>query len=74
LDAQRGFVELVNRRGEVLKVNLVSLSVGVALSTQRAFTEPRQVVAVASEMKSVAKKHSGSFVAVDRRADAVSPV
>jgi diguanylate cyclase (GGDEF)-like protein len=74
LDAQRGFVELVNRRGEVLKVNLVSLSIGVALSTQRAFNDPRQVVAVASEMKSVAKKHSGSFVAVDRRADAVSPM
>jgi diguanylate cyclase (GGDEF)-like protein len=70
-DALRGYVEIVNRRGEVLKVSLVSLSIGVAMSTQRRFTDPREVVAVASEMKSVAKKHFGSYVAVDRRADGV---
>lgn len=71
LDALRGYVEIVNRRGEVMKVSLVSLSIGVAMSTQRRFTDPREVVAVASEMKSVAKKQFGSYVAVDRRADGV---
>jgi hypothetical protein len=39
----------------------------VALSTQRTFTDHREVVAVASEMKQVAKRSPGSVVAVDRR-------
>jgi len=43
------------------------VSVGVALSTRREYHDPREIVAVASEMKSVAKNQPGSFVAVDRR-------
>jgi hypothetical protein len=45
----------------------VTVSVGVALSTRRAYTDPRELVADASEMKTVAKSQPGSFVAVDRR-------
>ncbi len=40
---------------------------GVAVSTQRQFADPREVVAVAAEMKHVAKAEQGSYVAVDRR-------
>jgi hypothetical protein len=36
-------------------------------STGRKFTDPRVVVAVASEMKKVAKSQPGSYVAIDRR-------
>ncbi|GHJ48516.1 hypothetical protein Cs7R123_58580 [Catellatospora sp. TT07R-123] len=69
LDAERGFIEVVDRRGKVFVVNLVTLSIGVALSTTRVFEHPGEVVAVASEMKSKAKKIHGSFVAVDQRRD-----
>jgi diguanylate cyclase (GGDEF)-like protein len=66
-DVQRGYLELVDRRGNVQQPRLVTISVGVALSTARTFTDPREVIAVATEMKNVAKKEPGSFVAYDRR-------
>jgi diguanylate cyclase (GGDEF)-like protein len=66
-DARRGYLELVDRRGNVQQPKLVTISVGVALSTARTFTDPREVIAVATEMKNVAKKEPGSFVAYDRR-------
>ncbi len=52
------------------QVNLVTLSIGVALSTHRNYGDPREVVAVASEMKTVAKSQPGSYVAMDRRSTA----
>lgn len=66
-DAERGYLEVVDRRGNVQRPHLVTISVGVALSTTRNFTDPREVIAVANEMKQVAKSQPGSFVAYDRR-------
>lgn len=66
-DRARGYVSVKSRRGDVRQVGLATVSVGVALSTQRPYTDPRQVIADASEMKTVAKSQPGSFVAVDRR-------
>lgn len=67
VDAERGYLEIVDRRGNVQRPQLVSLSIGVALSTARTFEDPREVVTVATEMKNVAKKQPGSYVACDRR-------
>jgi diguanylate cyclase (GGDEF)-like protein len=67
IDVERGYLELVDRRGHVQRPNLVTLSVGVAVSTSRQFADPREVISVANEMKSVAKKHDGSYVSYDRR-------
>lgn len=69
-DAERGYLELTDRRGNVQRPNLVTISVGVALSTRRRYADPREVVAVANEMKQVAKRQPGSFVAYDRRRSA----
>jgi diguanylate cyclase (GGDEF)-like protein len=66
-DARRGYIEVVKRNGEVQKANLVTLSIGVAVSTNRVHPDPREIIAVASEMKTVAKSHPGSYVAMDRR-------
>ena len=70
VDAERGFVEVVQRNGEVQQANLVTLSIGVAIGQTGAtgqLTDPREVISVATDMKSVAKKHNGNYVAVDRR-------
>jgi diguanylate cyclase (GGDEF)-like protein len=68
VDAQRGYVELPDRRGNLQRAALVTLSIGVSLSTpEKRFTNPLDAIAVASEMKSVAKHQPGSYVAVDRR-------
>jgi diguanylate cyclase (GGDEF)-like protein len=69
IDAERGYLELPDRKGEVRIVRLVTLSIGVAQSTHRHYADPRDVVAAASEMKTVAKGQPGSYVAVDRRTD-----
>ena len=66
-DAARGHIILKSRRGEPQKANLVTLSIGVAFSAAREWSDPREIVAVASDMKTVAKKFPGSYVAFDRR-------
>jgi diguanylate cyclase (GGDEF)-like protein len=66
-DRDRGYVSVKSRRDGVRDVGLVTVSVGVALSTRRSYVDPRELVADASEMKTVAKSQPGSFVAVDRR-------
>jgi diguanylate cyclase (GGDEF)-like protein len=67
VDVERGYLELKDRRGNIQRPNLVTISVGVAVSTTRNFTDPREVITVANEMKQVAKNQPGSFVAYDRR-------
>jgi PleD family two-component response regulator len=67
-DRERGFVELKDRRGNVRKAALVTLSIGVALSDAgRRITDPLHAIAIASGMKTVAKGQPGSYVAHDRR-------
>ena len=65
-DAARGYLEVVDRRGERRRQGMVSVSVGVAVDREgeRDF---RAVIADATEMKKVAKDQDGSYVAVDRR-------
>jgi len=69
VDAERGYIEVVSRTGEVQRPYLVTLSIGVAVATPVGgiFTDPREIISVATEMKKVAKKHNGNYVAVDRR-------
>jgi diguanylate cyclase (GGDEF)-like protein len=66
-DAERGYLELEKRSGDRQKAALVTLSIGVAQSTGGKGVDPRELVAVASEMKAVAKTHNGSYVAHNRR-------
>nr|WP_296072335.1 response regulator [uncultured Actinoplanes sp.] len=74
-DAARGYIEVPDRRGNKNRAALVTLSIGVAQATAdgRRFTDPRVVIAVASEMKKVAKSQPGSYVAIDRRRSAADP-
>jgi diguanylate cyclase (GGDEF)-like protein len=65
-DAERGYLEVTDRRGELRRHGLVSVSIGVACYTG-GDRDHRAVVAAATEMKGVAKTQEGSVVAVDRR-------
>jgi diguanylate cyclase (GGDEF)-like protein len=67
-DAQRGYLEITDRQQKVRRFPLVSVSIGIAVSGEhRTFNDHREVVAVATEMKKVAKANQGSAIAVDRR-------
>ena len=66
-DRDRGYAEVVKRNGDVQRAALVTLSIGVAVSTNRRGADPREIISIASEMKTVAKGYDGSYVATDRR-------
>jgi diguanylate cyclase (GGDEF)-like protein len=72
-DVAAGSISLVDRRGEVQRYPIVSVSIGVAIAGRRKFRDHREIVAVATEMKAVAKAQPGSAVAVDRRSDGWVP-
>jgi diguanylate cyclase (GGDEF)-like protein len=66
-DLERGFVEVEDRKGLPQKFGLIAISVGIATTAKRWFTHYGEAVDVATEMKQVAKRDSGSSYAVDRR-------
>ena len=62
-------IELEDRQGQLRRFPIVSVSLGIASSAQRAFTNHRELVATATELKHVAKRQQGSSYALDRRTD-----
>jgi diguanylate cyclase (GGDEF)-like protein len=66
-DAERGAIVVIDRLGRRVEYPLISVSLGVATSENRSVTDHRQLVEIATEMKSFAKKRSGSVYAIDRR-------
>lgn len=69
-DRRAGYFLGRDRRGNILWVPLMTLSIGVVTNQQRSFEHTARVSELATEMKSFAKKLPGSVFAVDRRSDA----
>jgi diguanylate cyclase (GGDEF)-like protein len=70
-DAANGYIALLDRQGNERRYPIVSVSIGVAMTGRRHYRDHREIVAVATEMKAVAKQTQGSAVAIDRRTDRV---
>jgi diguanylate cyclase (GGDEF)-like protein len=68
-DLDRGFVRIEDRKGVMQDIPLVAVSVGIASTAKRQFAHYGEAVAVATEMKSFAKRQPGSSYAVDRRSE-----
>lgn len=66
-DAERGFIEIVDRRGEPRRFPLATVSIGIASTTTRPLLSHWEASEVAAEMKHVAKSRPGSSIAIDRR-------
>jgi diguanylate cyclase (GGDEF)-like protein len=66
-DRDRGFVEVTNRRGELQRFPVLTISIGIATSEIRTFQHYAEAVAVATEMKQFTKGSEGSSWAMDRR-------
>jgi DNA-binding response OmpR family regulator len=67
-DAVRGFIDAEDRRGAPQRFPLLTISIGVATTAVRPFAHRAEAVALATEMKSLAKRTAGSRFEVDRRA------
>ncbi len=68
-DRRAGYYFGKDRRGQLHKVPMMTLSIGVVTNERRQFTHAGQVSELATEMKSYAKSLHGSVFAVDRRTD-----
>jgi diguanylate cyclase (GGDEF)-like protein len=66
-DRANGWIEVMNRRGELQRFAIVSLSIGIASTDRRKFNHYAEAVAVATEMKQYTKATAGSSWAADRR-------
>ncbi|HUO46072.1 MAG TPA: response regulator [Acidimicrobiia bacterium] len=66
-DALRGYIEVIDRRGERYAFPVVSISIGVVTNLTRPIVSQWEASAVAVEMKEFAKKRAGSSFEIDRR-------
>ncbi len=67
-DRARGYIEVEDRRGEVQRFPIATISIGIATTERRRFGHYAEAVAVATEMKAYTKRTcEGSSWAVDRR-------
>lgn len=71
-DRQAGYFFGKDRRGQLHRVPLMTVSIGIVTNERRTFTHPAQVSELATEMKSYAKTLPGSVFVVDRRHDAAT--
>ena len=68
-DRRAGYFFGKDRRGQLHRVPLMTVSIGVVTNERRRFTHAAQVSALATEMKSYAKTLPGSVFSIDRRTD-----
>ncbi len=68
-DRRAGYYFGKDRRGQLHRVPLMTLSIGIVTNEYRRFAHPAQVSELATEMKSYAKTQAGSVFVVDRRHD-----
>jgi diguanylate cyclase (GGDEF)-like protein len=66
-DAAHGYIEVADRRGNLHRYLLTSLSIGVATTTQRPIRTQWEASVIATEMKAHAKRLGHSAFEVDRR-------
>lgn len=69
-DRRAGYFFGKDRRGQLHRVPLMTVSIGVVTNERRNFTHAAQVSELATEMKSYAKSLPGSVFSIDRRTDA----
>ena len=68
-DLERGYIEVPNRRKDIQRFPLVTVSIGVATNRHRPFNSRVESSAIAAEMKEHAKRQQGSNYAIDKRRD-----
>jgi diguanylate cyclase (GGDEF)-like protein len=66
-DRTNGYVEVTNRRGDLQRFALLTLSIGIASTEKRAFRHYAEAITVAMEMKQFTKDTGASSWSIDRR-------
>jgi len=66
-DAALGHVEVDNRHGQAIAHPVIGIAIGIVTNERRTLGTQWEASAVATEMKSHAKRHEGSAYEIDRR-------
>ncbi|MDX6692024.1 MAG: hypothetical protein QOG15_3481 [Solirubrobacteraceae bacterium] len=66
-EREQGWVEVWDRRRQLHRAPLMSISIGIARTDTHPVISPVALAAIAGEMKAVAKLQTGSALAVDQR-------
>ena len=66
-DIERGYIEVVNRKGIIEKFPLTSISIGVVIADEKRFSNILEIGEVGAQVKHMAKISLGSSYAIDRR-------
>lgn len=66
-DANRGYVEVANRRGIMEQFPLTSISIGVVIADKDRFKSPLEIGENGAQVKHLAKTIMGSAYVIDRR-------
>ena len=66
-DRANGYIEVTNRRGDLQRFPLMTLSIGIASTEKRQFRHYAEAVTVAMEMKQYTKQTGASSWSIDRR-------
>lgn len=66
-DAERGYIEVADRRKELHKFPLTSVAIGIATNVNRPIESHWEAAEIATEMKTFAKTQGKSAYAIDRR-------
>ena len=71
-DLATGYLEVSNRRKQLERFPLVTVSIGIATNRHRAISSRVEATEIAAEMKRRAKREQRSTYAIDRRRDEVA--
>ena len=66
-DNEKGYIEVENRRGEMEKFPLTSLSIGVVVADKKRFSNMLEIGEIGAQVKHSAKSVPGSSYFIDRR-------
>lgn len=66
-DVRQGYIVAKNRRGDLCKIPLLSISIGVATNEHKKFSHIAEITQIATELKHYAKTLGGSVFVKDRR-------
>lgn len=66
-DRARGYTQVLNRKGELERSPLMTVTIAAVSSESRCFTHTAQVADVAAELKRLGKRQAGSVIIWDRR-------
>ena len=67
IDIERGYVEVVNRKGIIEEFPLTSISIGVVVADKKRFSNTLEIGEVGAQVKHLAKTTMGSSYAINRR-------